>query len=90
MTTKDSPLHTLKAEADQMAVMLKRAENGTLFDPIGKVAAARTRDSFKFVVAMDDKVLKIEMTWITIRETTEVGLSEYIVGKMRETSNTSH
>lgn len=87
MTTKDSPLPRLKAQADKMAALLKKAERGEKFnvnDPAGKIAAARTRDTVKFAVAMDDKILTIEMSWKTIRETTAAGISEYILAQMRE------
>lgn len=90
MTTARSPLSRLKKQADRIAMALKAAERGETIanDPGGKIAAARAGDSIKFVVAMDDKLLSIEMTWATIRATSEAGLSEYIVGHMRESRET--
>lgn len=89
MTTAHSPLRVLKQQSDRMAMMLKAAERG---EPIpgdnGKLAAARSKDSIKFVVAMDDKFISIDMPWATIRETSECGLSEYILNQMREARNT--
>lgn len=67
-----------------MAAMLKAAERG---EPIpgdnGKLAAARQRDIVKFVVAMDDKVLSVEMPWSRIKETSEAGIAEFILQQMR-------
>lgn len=86
MTTAHSPLRALKAQADRIAKLVKaisRGENPTE-DRGGKLAAARNRNSVKFAVVMDDKVLTIDMTWVTIRETSEVGIAEFILNHMRE------
>lgn len=90
MTTAHSPLRLLKGQADNMARILKAAERGETpnVPHAAKIAEARTRDSVKFVVAMDDKWLKIEMTWATIRDTSEAGISEFIVKQMREARDT--
>lgn len=90
MTTKDSPIATLKAQADRMAALLKKAERRDqlgVADPAGKIAAARSRETVKFAVAMDDKVLTIEMSWKAIRETTAPGISEFIFAQMRESQS---
>lgn len=90
MTTAHSPLRVLKAQADHIAKLVKaisRGENPTE-DRGGKLAAARNRDSVKFGVVMDDKVLTIDMTWVTIRETSEVGISEFILKQMRDARDT--
>ena len=87
MTTKHSPLRVLTAQATKIAMVLKAAERGEnieVSDPVGKIAAARGRDSVTFGVVMDDKVLKIEMAWTTIRSTTAAGIIEYIMRQMRE------
>lgn len=81
MTTKHSPLAALKAQADQIATLLKAAERG---DNIPSMAQARSQPSFTFGVVMDDKVLRIEMTWEKVRDTEWVALSEYIVLQMQE------
>jgi hypothetical protein len=86
MTTSQSPLRVLKAQADHIAKILKaisRGENPTE-DRGGKLAAARNRENVKFAVAMDDKILSVDMLWTTIRDTSEVGLSEYILKYMRD------
>lgn len=90
MTTASSPTHKLKAQADKMAAALKAAERGEPIanDPAGKIAAARARDAISFMVAMDDKFIKIEMPWSAIRETSEAGIAEYIVAQMRGARDT--
>lgn len=87
MTTKDSPVAKLKTQADRMAAILKKAERGEplgVSDPAGKIAASRARDAVKFAVAMDDKVITIEMPWAKIRETSASGISAWIVTHMQE------
>jgi hypothetical protein len=88
MTTARSPLRELRAQSDRIANLLKAAERGEAIpnvpfaQKVGK--ARRTKDSVKFVVAMDDKFISIEMPWATIRDTSEVGIAEYILKHMRE------
>jgi len=86
MTTAQSPIRALKAQAKRMATLLKAAERGEPIanDPGGKIAAARAGNSVTFAVVMDDKILSIEMPWVTIRETTEAGIAEFILNQMRE------
>lgn len=86
MTTARSPLPVLKAQADKIAVQLKAASEGKQIahDPAGKIAAALATESVKFAVVMDDKILKIEMPWATIRTTTEAGIADFILDRMRE------
>jgi hypothetical protein len=89
MTTAQSPLRVLRGQADRMAMMLKKAERGEhIPGDTGKLAAARMKDSVKFAVAMDDKIISIDMPWATIRETSESGISEYILNHMREARDT--
>lgn len=92
MTTKHSPLSAIKAQADKIAELLKRAERGEKIDVrfAEKIDAARDKESFKIGILMDDKVITIEMAWATIRSSSEAGLSEYIVGLMRETRDPVH
>lgn len=89
MTTKNSPLHLLKRQADQMAGMIKAFERGEKIDVrfAAKLEEARGRDSFKMGIVMDDKIITIDMLWATVRSTSEAGLSEYIVNQMREASD---
>jgi hypothetical protein len=85
MTTSRSPLRVLKEQADRIAAALKAAERGEKIaaDPGGKIAGARDRETVTFGVVMDDKFLKIEMPWTTVRETSEAGIAEYILKHMR-------
>lgn len=92
MTTARSPLRVLKAQADNMAKMLKKFERGEKIDSPSaeKLEAARSKESIKFSIFMDDKVLVIDMPWVTIKETSQAGLSEYIVKQMREALDVIH
>jgi hypothetical protein len=93
VSTARSPLRKLRAEADRIAAQLKSIERGDALstpDPAGKVAAARAREGIDFVVAMDDKILKITMPWSLIKKTSEAGLSEYILKQMREARDPVH
>ena len=91
MTTKHSPLRALKAQADNIAFMLKAAERGDKIDVrfAEKIEAARNEESIVFAVFMDDKIIKIDMPWVKLRETSEVGLAEYILKQMREDRESS-
>lgn len=86
MTTANSPLSQLKGQADRIAALLKSAERGEKIDArfAEKIKVARTKDSFKTGIVMDDKVITIEMPWAMIRSTDENGLAEYILNLMRE------
>jgi hypothetical protein len=86
MTTKHSPLSQLTAQADKIASTLKAAERGDKIDVrfAAKIADARTKDSFKVGIVMDDKIITLELPWTTVRGTTEAGLAEYILMQMRE------
>lgn len=85
MTTSHSPLRALKAQADKIAAMLKAVDRGEKIDLrfAEKIEAARGKESIKFGVVMDDKVVTVDMPWATLRETSEVGLAEYILEQMR-------
>ena len=85
MTTSHSPLSALKAQADRIAATIKAAERGEKIDLrfAQKIEEARGKESFKVGIFMDDKVITIDMPWVTIRDTTEVGLAEYILKQMR-------
>ena len=90
MTTRHSPLSALKAQADKIAAAIKAAERGEKIDVrfAEKIEAARSKDSFKVGIVMDDKVITIDMPWATIRATSEVGIAEYILDQMRESRDT--
>lgn len=90
MTTSHSPLRVLKAQADNIAKMIKAVERGEspVEDRGGKIAVARQRDAFKVGIAMDDKIITIDLAWATIRANSEVGLAEYILKLMRGSRET--
>jgi len=89
VTTSASPLHKIKAQADNIATMLKAASRGEKVanDPAGKIAASLTRGSVTFGIVMDDQIIKIEMPWSIVRETSEAGIAEWIVGHMRQSGD---
>jgi len=86
MTTKDSPPEQVKSQTDRIARVLKRAEKGYKIDVqfAEKIREARKKDSFTVGIVMDDKVLKVDISWTTIRETQESDLSDWICNQMRE------
>ena len=91
MTTAQSPLRALKAQADKIAMTIKAAERGEKIDVrfAEKIEAARATDKFTVGVMMDDKLIKIEMPWTLIKATSEVALAEYILNQMRESRDTT-
>lgn len=92
MTTSRSPLRKIKEQADKIAAMLKAAERGDppTSDAMAKMGAARKKESLKIAVVMDDKLLTIELLWTTIASSTEGGISEFLIKKMRESRDTIH
>lgn len=92
MTTKNSPLYLLKAQARRIAAMLKLAERGGAVpnDPNGKIAEARKRESIVVGIGMDDKVFNIEMKWAAIQKMKQADLAKFILDLMRETRGTVH
>lgn len=92
MTTAQSPLWRLKEQAHKMATLLKAAEAG---QPTGanesqKLNEARKKPDVTFGVVMDDKFLKITMTWATIRETDLAGIAKFILKHMQEHRDAAH
>ena len=83
MTTARSPTGMLKRQADRIAALLKKIERGEVND--AKIEAARPKPCIKFGVMMDDKFISIDMPWATIRENSELALSEYVLKQMLET-----
>ena len=90
MTTKNSPLRELKAQADKIAATLAAAERGEVIDPhfAARLHEARLKDVVTVGIVMDDKVIKIDLPWTLIKSTGEVGMSEYILRQMRESRDT--
>lgn len=87
MTTKHSPLRVLRAQADRIADLICTTERG---EPVNvqfaeKLAAARDKESVKVAIAMDDKIISLDLHWSVIRSTGRVGLAQYILDQMRET-----
>lgn len=85
MTTSHSPLRVLKAQADNIAKIIKAVERGEnpVEDIGGKIATARGNESIKFAVVQDDKIIRIDLPWDAIRGTSEVALAEMILKHMR-------
>ena len=91
MTTSLSPLRVLKAQADNIAKIVKAIERGEpVNDPGGKIAVSRIKGIFKTGIVMDDKVITIEMSWTMIRDTSEVAIAEFVLKQMRGARETSH
>lgn len=90
MTTKNSSLSVLKVQADKIAATLKAAERGDKVDVryAEKIAASRSKESFRLGIVMDDKVITIDMPWTMIGDTSEAGIAEYILKQMREARDT--
>lgn len=86
MTTKHSPPEAIRAQAKEIARLIKEAEKGNPVPPQFKaaIAAARERDVFKVAVVMDDKTLILDLPWSVIRETTRDALMEWIMDAMLE------
>lgn len=82
MMTSESPPHVIKLQADNIAARLKAAERR---DPTAdqRFAAVRDKEWIVFAIVMDDKFLKIEMTWTLIHDMTEAAISEYIIKHMQ-------
>ncbi len=86
MSTANSPLSKLKAEATRMAKGLKNMAAGkvpAINDPAGKIKDAMGRDSITFSLVMDDKILKFTWLWADIRVATEAQLVDMLVEQMR-------
>lgn len=71
MTTADSPIAALKAQADKIAAALKNCQD--LVHPNAMT---------KFGIVMDDKLITVEMSWMTIRTLTQIEISDFILGHM--------
>lgn len=86
MTTSRSPLSALRSQSDGIASALKAAERGERVHAIfaEKIEEARGRPSIRVGVVMDDKVINMDLPWTTIRNLSEVALSEYILRQMRD------
>ena len=86
MTTSQSPVEILRKQATIVARSMKDAESGKLRG--GKVSEARAHsDRIVGGIVMDDKVITIELSWETIRASTEEALVEMILKQMQGKKN---
>jgi hypothetical protein len=56
----------------------------------GALAQSIERGSITFGVVMDDKTLKITLSWSKIKETSEIGISEFVLKYMRDERGKVH
>lgn len=89
MSTKHSSLAILRGQADAIASVLKKAERR---EPIPamfakKIAEARDKSHVEMAVVMDDKIIKLTISWLAIAETSEHALSSLILREIQETRN---
>jgi hypothetical protein len=84
MTTAKSPPGQLRAQAHTIADTLKRAARGEKIanDPLGKIPASKERGFIDFAIVMDDKILKIQVPWKVIEESTVPQLCDFIFEQM--------
>ncbi|MCK1577834.1 hypothetical protein [Bradyrhizobium sp. 174] len=92
MTTSQSPLRVLKAQASNIAHLLKVVERGdnVTEDAGGKIAASLAKGVAKVAIAMDEKVIILDIAWSTVKTSSEVALAEYVLKLMRGSRETSH
>ena len=85
MTTSNSPLRVLKTQADNIARIVKAIERGeeVVEHKGGKIAGSCATGATKFGVAIDDKVITVEMTWAKIAASSEAEISAMILREMR-------
>lgn len=85
MTTASSPVSALRSQAERMAKVLKAAERGLPLDVffVVKILEVRKWLIVKFVIAMDDKIMSIEMSWALIAQATEAQLVDSIIETMQ-------
>lgn len=87
MTTAHSPDHIIRAQAKKIVRHLKAAEKNDWTGVSVKdsqLNTARQMPGIKVGVAMDDKIVRLELSWVIIRDTEDDALVEYIVKLMRE------
>lgn len=80
MSTSNSPIEKLRAEAERISIRLKEMETG---ENLHGLSHLRLKDPMTMGIIQDDKVIKITIAWKTIKETTEEALTEYILGLMQ-------
>lgn len=92
MTTAKSPPEQLRAQAHKIATALKDAALGkpVANDPLGKIEASKARGYIDFAIAMDDKILKIQIPWATINELALPLLCDFIFDQMSEAKHVAN
>lgn len=90
MTTKNSPTAVLRAQAEEIARLIKEAERGNPVAPEFKrrFEEARRRDEFKAGVVMDDKTIILTLPWTVIKAHSRDELCEWILAAMQERRET--
>ena len=85
MSTSRTTLSKLKAQADSIAKSLKAIERGETIvtDPGGKLRESLKRGVVNLAVAMDYKVITVEMAWSEIKKHSEASLSAYFLKYMQ-------
>ncbi len=83
-------LSELRRQADKIAKNLKAIDRGETVtdDRDGKIAASRIKGEVKFAIIVNDKACVIEMTWASIRDSTEAALSAFVLKQLRDTETT--
>lgn len=81
MTSKNSPVAQLQAQANKIAETIKRTERGEITSP--GIQASFQRGYINCGVAMDDGILSLVLPWSLIRETDETALAALIVAQMQ-------
>lgn len=92
MSTKNSPPHKLRAEANKIAKILTDAARGKFVNSQMRreYEAAKAKGTFRAGIVMDDKIITIDIPTADLPNYTRKGLAEYIFNQMAETQNTAH
>lgn len=77
MTTSMSPDWKIRKQSDAIASRLKAASRGDI------EMSSENPDKIKLGIAMDDKIIIIEITWALIRDTLESDLSTLVFNLMK-------
>lgn len=87
MTTSKSPPDVIRAQAHRIAETLKKVADGGIInvsDPNGKLKASLEKGVVDFGIVMDDKIVKIEIPWETVRVHTQQSLCDWIFRLMSD------
>jgi hypothetical protein len=79
MTTSSSPPEKLRYQATKIVHVLRRVA----------LKKSDTDPDITFGIVMDDKVVKITMSWVLIKSFDEFSMVEYIVKQMQGASDDS-